>query len=151
MQKNGFNEALERVLAQNTAFDREAYLFLRDALDYTIKLRKKQREGSSRHVSGQELLEGIRQYALREFGPMALSVLSYWGLRRSEDFGVMVYSLIDAGALGRTDADSIEDFKGGYDFEEAFVKPFRPDPPARVPHQGNPEKSERKPDGEVRK
>jgi uncharacterized repeat protein (TIGR04138 family) len=89
-----------------------------------------------RHVAGPELLEGVRQYALKEFGPMALSVLSHWGVARCEDIGHMVFNLIGAGIFGKTDEDSMDDFKAVYDFRDAFVKPFQPEPalPARNCH-----------------
>ena len=79
-----------------------------------------------RHVAGPELLEGVRQYALKEFGPMVVTVLSYWGIRSCEDVGHMVFNLIGAGIFGKTEEDSIDDFKNVFDFHEAFVKPFEP-------------------------
>lgn len=133
MQKVGFTEALDGVIAADPRYGRDAYLFLRDALDYTIKLKKKNKEESgSRHVSGPELLEGVRQFALKEFGPMVLTVFDYWGVRQCEDFGHMVFNLIKVGVFGKTETDSLEDFKGGYDFHEAFVKPFRVEEKASV-------------------
>jgi len=127
MQKTGFTEALDRVVAADPRYDREAYLFLQDALDYTMKSRKKQKAELSRHVSGQELLEGVRAFAIREYGPMVPTVFGVWGINRCEDFGDMVFNLIRAGIFGKTDTDTIEDFRNGYDFCEAFVKPFLPE------------------------
>jgi len=130
MQKFDFPEAVDFITRQDTRFDREAYYFLRDALDYTVKQRKKTRDGElSGHVSGQQLLEGIRQYALKQFGPMVPTVFNYWRVTSGEDFGAMVYNLIELSVFGKTDADSIEDFKGGYSFDEAFVVPFQPEKP----------------------
>jgi uncharacterized repeat protein (TIGR04138 family) len=92
-----------------------------------------------RHVAGPELLQGVREYALKEFGPMVVTVLSYWGIRSTEDIGHMVFNLIGAGIFGKTEDDSIEDFKNVFDFHEAFVKPFEPekrshpDIPVRLP------------------
>jgi uncharacterized repeat protein (TIGR04138 family) len=79
------------------------------------------------HVTGQELLAGIRAYALEEFGPMAVTVLGEWGVTRCEDFGEVVFNMIDAGMLSKTDTDSREDFQNGYTFEEAFRRPFLPE------------------------
>ena len=73
-----------------------------------------------------ELLEGVRQYALKEFGPLVITVFESWGIRACEDIGRMVFNLIDAGVFGKTEEDSMEDFKSVYDFQEAFVKPFAP-------------------------
>ena len=133
MQKTGFTEALEQVVAADPRFDREAYLFLQDALDFTMKSRKKQKTELSRHVTGQELLEGIRAYALREYGPMVLTVFETWGLHKCDDFGDMVFNLIRIGIFGKTDSDRIEDFRNGYDFGEAFEKPFLPEGVAAAP------------------
>jgi len=127
MQKIGFSEALEKIVTADPRYEREAYLFLQDALDYTLKSRKKQKSDLSRHVTGQELLEGVRQYALDEFGPMVPTVFDTWGIRQCSDIGTMVFNLIGAGIFGKTERDSIDDFKDGFDFEEAFVKPFLPD------------------------
>src|SRR5262249_29313470 len=82
-----------------------------------------------RHVTGPELLDGVRQYALKEFGPMVMTVFDSWGIRSCEDIGHMVFNLIAAGGFGKTEQDSIEDFKNVYDFEEAFVRPFAPAKP----------------------
>ncbi len=133
MQKIGFAEALDKVIEQDPRYDREAYVFLRDALDFTIKRRKKQKSEISRHVTGQELLEGIREYALNEFGPMVPTVFEAWNIRECRDFGNMVFNLINAGIFGKTDSDSIDDFNDGYDFYDAFVKPFLPEKPATAP------------------
>jgi uncharacterized repeat protein (TIGR04138 family) len=108
---------------------------LRDALDYTTKQQKKTKGASVRHVAGPELLDGVRLYALKEFGPMVVTVLSYWGIHSCEDVGHMVFNLIGAGIFGKTEEDSIEDFKNVFDFHEAFVKPFEP---AKPPYPGVP-------------
>ena len=127
MQKLEFAEAIDLIIERDPRFDREAYYFLRDALDFTVKARKKARDGNvSGHVSGQQLLEGVRQYAIKQFGPMVVTVLDYCGIHRCEDIGEMVYNLINIGVFGKTDTDSIDDFKGGYDFQEAFVEPYQP-------------------------
>jgi uncharacterized repeat protein (TIGR04138 family) len=130
MQKIGFAEALDSIVASDPRYQRDAYIFLRDALDYTTKQQKKTKGASVRHVAGPELLGGVRQYALKEFGPMVITVFSYWGIRSCEDIGHMVFNLIGAGIFGKTEEDSIEDFKNVFDFAEAFVKPFEPEKPA---------------------
>ncbi|MEY2439126.1 MAG: hypothetical protein QOI34_511, partial [Verrucomicrobiota bacterium] len=66
-------------------------------------------------------------YSLKEFGPLVVTVFSYWGIHTCEDIGHMVFNLIGAGIFGKTDEDSMEDFKSVYDFDEAFVKPFAPE------------------------
>lgn len=131
MQKIGFSEALDTIIGTDSRYQRDAYVFLRDALDYTTKLQKKAKGATIRHVAGPELLEGIRQYALKEFGPMVLTVFAYWGIKKTEDFGHMVFNLISAGIFGKTEEDSLDDFKDVFDFEQAFAAPFRPPLPAR--------------------
>jgi uncharacterized repeat protein (TIGR04138 family) len=126
MQKIDFGEKLNLIVKQDLRYDREAYYFLRDALEYTVKQRKKAKE-SCEHVTGQQLLEGIRHFALKMYGPMVPTVFAYWGVRRGEDFGEMVYNFIREGIFGKTETDSVEDFAGGYDFHEAFVVPFLPE------------------------
>ena len=129
MQKRDFADALDLIGSHDSRYARDAYFFLRDALDYTIKLRKKQKDGST-HVTGPQLLDGIRLYALKEFGPMVPTVFEYWGVSRCEDFGEMVFNLIRVGIFGKTEQDSIDDFRGGYTFHEAFVAPYIPASPA---------------------
>ncbi len=126
MKKLSFEEAIAVLSEREPHYHADAYRFLREALDFTVKLFEKPNAGPARHVSGRELLEGIRQYALQEFGVMAYRVLRHWGIRRTEDFGRMVFQLVELGVLGRTENDRIEDFAGGYDFEAAFLAPFRP-------------------------
>ena len=139
MQKIGFAEALDSIVASDPRYQRDAYAFLRDALDFTTKQQKKVKGVSVRHVTGPELLDGVRQYALKEFGPLVMTVFDNWGIHSCEDIGNMVFNLIGAGVFGKTEEDSIEDFKNVYDFEEAFMKPFAPakpaaaKPPAQLP------------------
>src|SRR4051812_40922971 len=127
MDHQKFDEAIDQVLARDTRFDRAAYHFLRDALDFTLKMRKKTC-GTQGHITGAQLLEGLRQHALKSFGPMVTTVFEYWGVSRTEDFGAMVFSLVEVGIFGKTESDSIEDFKNAYTFHDAFVAPFQPRP-----------------------
>jgi uncharacterized repeat protein (TIGR04138 family) len=137
MKRVDFQNAIEEILRHDPRYDRDAYYFVRDGLDHTIKLRRKSAHGTERHVTGQELLEGIRSFALQQFGPLTRTVLEHWGVKRCEDFGEIVFNLVEKGVFTKTERDSREDFKGGYDFEEAFEKPFRPTrvnrPSARPP------------------
>lgn len=136
MQKIGFAEALESIVSTDPRYHRDAYVFLRDALDYTTKQQKKSKGAAVRHVAGPELLQGLRQYAIKEFGPMAMTVFTHWGITRCEDIGHMVFNLIGAGIFGKTEEDSLDDFRSVYSFDEAFVKPFEPErarPAAKLP------------------
>jgi uncharacterized repeat protein (TIGR04138 family) len=127
MQEVNFDEALDLILAADARFHRDAYLFLREALDFTQKLIGTKNQGRVRHVSGQELLDGIRQYALAQFGPMTATVFEEWGIGNCQDFGEIVFNMVEFGLLAKTEKDSREDFRSGYDFTEAFRKPFLPE------------------------
>ena len=129
MQETPFMEVIRTICKKDQRYDPDAYLFVREALDYTAKTLKRPADGPKRHVSGQELLEGIRVYALQEFGPMTLTVFKAWGLNKTEDFGEIVFNLVEAKTLGRTNEDTKDDFVGVYDFQEAFVLPFKPKTP----------------------
>ena len=134
MQEVSFDEGLERIRAKDARYERDAYEFVRDALDHTRKMIGK--EGRGQHVSGMELLNGIRDFALSKFGPMAITVFEEWGIRSCQDFGEIVFNMIEAELLAKEKKDSRRDFEGGYDFYDAFRKPFIPSsklPPAPVP------------------
>ena len=99
----------------------EAYQFVMEALSCTVK-----QIGERRHLTGRELLNGIREFALDSWGLMARPVLNSWGVNSTDDFGDIVFSLIDAGLLAKTDQDKKEDFKQVYGFVEAFDKSYSP-------------------------
>jgi uncharacterized repeat protein (TIGR04138 family) len=132
MQAVNFEEALERILERDTRYHHHAYLFLREALDHTHKLLGKADKDVIHHVSGRELLTGIREYALQQFGPMAMMVLAEWGINRCEDWGEIVFIMVEHNLLAKTEQDSLNDFKGSYDFFEAFRQPFLPSQPKTV-------------------
>jgi len=145
MQSAYFEEILDEILAGDDRFAREAYHFVREALDHTQrkvyppkKTRSIDGSAENRHVSGLQLLEGIREFGLQLFGPMTLTVLETWGIRRCEDIGEIVFNLVEhgRGMFGKTEKDSREDFRDGYDFREAFQRPFLPAGRRRLrPHQ----------------
>ena len=126
MQEVNFDEVVEGILAKDARYMRDAYIFLREALDFTQKAIGKENHGKVRHVTGQELLQGIRQFALVQYGPMTKTVLEEWGIKNCSDFGELVFNMVESGLLAKTERDSREDFHNGYDFTEAFCKPFWP-------------------------
>ena len=126
MQEVNFDEVLEKMLAQDPRFARDAYHFTREALDFTQKLISRENRGAVRHVTGQELLDGIRQFALQQYGPMTMTVLEEWNVKNSRDFGDIVFNMVESGLLAKTDKDTRDDFQNGYDFTDAFLKPFWP-------------------------
>ena len=126
MQEINFDETVDLIIAKDPRFARDAYTFIREALDFTPKLAGKETRGAIRHVSGQELLGGIRQFALVQFGPMVVTVFEEWGVKSCRDFGEIVFNMVEIGLLAKTDKDTRDDFQNGYDFTDAFAKPFWP-------------------------
>lgn len=113
-----FTDRVNRlIIASDPRYKPDAYAFVMAALGYTQR-----KIGKRRHVSGKELLDGIREYAIDEFGVMARTVFEHWGVRSTEDFGNIVFNMVDAGLMSKTEDDSIDDFKDGYDFKDAFEK-----------------------------
>lgn len=133
MHEVSFEEALELIHAKDSRFHDDAYRFVREALDHTQKSAGKDNRGRIRHVTGQELLGGIRDFALTQFGPMAMMVLNEWGINTCQDFGDIVFNMVEIGLLAKTEKDSRTDFSGGYDFYEAFRRPFLPEGKQRQP------------------
>jgi len=111
-----------RLASKAGPYPPEAYHFVRDGLGRTMELVHGQPgapEGD-RHVSGQQLCMGLREYAIERYGMMACGVLRSWHVERTDDFGRIVFAMIDAGLLSKTSRDSLEDFRGVFDFAEAF-------------------------------
>jgi len=110
---------LQEAVAKDPRYKPEAYIFVHDALGHTWA-----RLDERRHVTGRELLEGIKDLALKRYGRMAKAVLNSWGVKTTDDFGAIVFSLVDAGLLSKTPEDRVEDFHGVYDFDEVFVRSY---------------------------
>lgn len=126
MQPVHFEQAVASILGREKRFDAQAYFFLKDALDFTLKRIADGNDGHSRHVSGQELLSGFRDFALDQFGPMGSTLMKEWGIRQCRDVGDMVFQLIDEGMFGKQDSDSPEDFSEIFDLDDELVRPFLP-------------------------
>lgn len=110
---------LDRIVEEDGRYKPAAYLFVIDAVEFTVL-----RQGRRGHVTGRELLDGIKHLAKREFGPMARAVFGSWGVTTTADFGEIVFNLVDEGILGKTETDSREDFRDVYDFSEVFEKQY---------------------------
>jgi len=101
----------------------EAYAFVQEGLRFTVERRSdddRDSETPGRHVSGAELCDGLRRYTRHEFGLLARDVLEHWHIRSTEDFGRIVFAMVEAGLLRTSAEDSMDDFLGVYSFEEAF-------------------------------
>ena len=104
----------------------EAFYFVQKGLAVTAAgIHAKLEEGQSRHISGQQLAEGLREIAVERWGLLARTVLASWGVYDTLDFGRIVYAMIDAGLMGRSDEDDLADFKDVYEFRSAFEKGYR--------------------------
>ena len=132
-----YRQQIGEILAEDSRYEAAAYDFVREAVSYTTgKVFSNQAaEDGKRHVTGPQLAEGVRELALKEFGPLAADVLERWGLRETEDIGNIVFNLVNKELLGASEEDSIQDFVDVYDFGEAFLKPFVEvgNPPENVP------------------
>ena len=117
-----FQCIVESIQKTDHRYREDAYAFLMEALTYTQKKFK-----SSKHVSGEEILEGIKQLLIKKYGPMALTVLNYWGITTTEDFGNMVFNLVKRKVLSKTPEDNIEVFRDAYDLESVFKEGYRKD------------------------
>ncbi len=111
----------------------DAYRFIDSALRFTQKRLNRQSSGNDElddegaHISGPELLDGVRELALQEFGLMTIPVFRHWGVRSTDDFGRIVFDFIERGAMRKTEQDQVTDFFAVYDFEEVFDRDFRID------------------------
>ena len=123
-------------VAAGTRYPLDAFHFVRRGLDYTVHANHANPEQLSereRHVSGHQLSEGLRDFAVEQYGHMAAAVLRRWRIRRTEDFGRIVFAMVEGGLMQATENDSIRDFDGVFDFNDAFDAPI---PLGRVPMEG---------------
>jgi uncharacterized repeat protein (TIGR04138 family) len=126
MQALPYEHAIESIVKRDPRFNPGAYIFLKEALDFTLQQVNDATQGKPRHVSGAELLGGFRDLALQQFGPMAITLLSEWGIHSTADVGDMVFLLIEEQVFGKQESDSKEDFVDVYTFPQAFAEPFLP-------------------------
>ena len=115
-----FEAKIEALCERDARYKPEAYSFVLAALSYTLA-----RTGEIRHISGQELLDGLRELGIESYGPMAKEVLNHWGILGCRDVGHVVFNLVEEGLLSKTESDSLEDFENGFDFEEEFITKYR--------------------------
>lgn len=120
---------LRQIMRDAGGYSPEAFKFLREGLSHTVKMvhgaeaaetPSLDEDDDSRHVSGQQLCIGLRDYAVHRYGWLARMVLNRWGITRTDDFGNIVFAMVEAGLMRKTDDDTLADFQGVYDFCEAF-------------------------------
>jgi len=123
-----YNESMQRTLddifseirKHDPRYKEDAYDFVLEALSFTQKKFKR-----VKHVTGPELLEGIKILLMQRFGPMTVTVLKHWGIEKTEDFGNIVFNLVHNKVLSKTDDDHIDHFRDVYDFDKVFNKGYR--------------------------
>jgi uncharacterized repeat protein (TIGR04138 family) len=120
-------KTLDHIADEVGLYPVEAYQFVGAGLKYTVdKLKGKLKDPkASRHITGQELSEGLREFALLQWGRLTRLVLTRWNIHRTDDFGKIVFALVDNGWLAKTDQDSPDDFRSVYDFSAAFDAEYR--------------------------
>jgi uncharacterized repeat protein (TIGR04138 family) len=140
------SDSFVALLREDRRYKPEAYIFIFEALNYAQNVlgmgaekpgefssqaapANKPEQTAERHVTGQELCEAIRLYALHQYGYMAKIVLNSWGLHNTGDFGEVVFNLIRIGKMKKTPSDTRVDFNNLYDFDTAFRDSFRITPP----------------------
>lgn len=115
-----YRDIIERIYERDQRYSQDAYDFVMEALSHTQKKFRR-----VKHVTGDELLEGIRDLLLEKFGPLTLTVLDYWGVRSTADIGNIVFNLVENRVLSKNEEDCIDHFQNGYDFDEVFNKGYR--------------------------
>ncbi len=118
--KQDFYEIVEDICKQDSRYRLDAYVFVMEALSYTQKKYKR-----FNHVSGEELLNGMKELLMDKYGPMTMTVLDHWGIKTTEDFGNVVFNLVNNKLLSKTEEDRIESFRDRYDFEEVFCRGYK--------------------------
>jgi uncharacterized repeat protein (TIGR04138 family) len=113
-------EAFALIRERDGRYHERGYLFVLAALEFA-----QGRLPARRHLNGGELAWACRDFGLEQFGLLASTVLGYWGISTTEDFGRIVFTLIDVGLLARQDSDRLEDFDAVYDFAEVFRDGYR--------------------------
>ena len=116
-----------QLLQSDLRYQMQAYQFVQDSLAFAQEVlpQEEPQPGEDPHLTGQELCEAIRLFAIDQFGYMSKTVLNNWGIHETRDFGEIVYNLIDIGLLRPSDKDEREHFADVYSFEKAFVEDFQ--------------------------
>ncbi len=125
MQIPHFEEAIEEIIEHDDRYDFDAYLHLKDSLDFAVKKLRDSDEGA-RHVDALELLHGVRDFTLEQYGPMSATLLEEWGITSCNDIGEMVYQLIECGMFGKQESDRRDAFNNPFDLKSDLEKPFLP-------------------------
>ena len=135
-EEPGHSKSMQEVVDELGLYPADAFRFVQEGLAYAVKkfhgarLEKaaetgEEEIGASHHISGQQLCEGLREFALKEWGLLAPTVLRRWNVTTTYDFGRIVFALVDHKHMAKTDDDTVEDFRNVYDFKTAFVQDYK--------------------------
>ncbi|MBI1379672.1 MAG: hypothetical protein GC161_01135 [Planctomycetaceae bacterium] len=126
------DDRVRKLAKEDGRYSAEAYRFLLEGLEVAVHLAGKgQLEGPERHITGRDVLRGLEAHGTKLFGPLAPGVWRRWGVRRSIDWGHIVFALVAKGHLSRQESDSLDDFRGGADFDQVFGD-YQPSLPTRL-------------------
>lgn len=115
-----FEEIVDIITQKDPRYKPDAYEFVLDALSFAQRKFK-----CKTHVTGEQLLVGSRELLMQEFGPLTMPVLRHWGIKNTEDFGNIVFNMVEARLLSKTSEDCMESFRNFYDFDDVFVREYR--------------------------
>ena len=126
-------QVVRKLALEDGRYAAEAFEFIFESLESAVRLAGREHsEGKKRHITGQELVDGLRHEARRLFGPLGAHVWRSWGVHRTLDWGHIVFLLVREGLLNRREEDSIEDFRNDFDFDEFFVDGYDFELPAEL-------------------
>jgi uncharacterized repeat protein (TIGR04138 family) len=133
-------KTLEQVVHECGRYPIEAFEFVRNGLTFTVQQIHGERRGKTQrdvdeksfHVTGQQLSWGLRNYAVHRYGLLAQTVLQHWSITRTNDFGKIVFAMVESKLMAKTDEDDIRDFYNVFDFKTAFTPPERPQAATRT-------------------
>jgi uncharacterized repeat protein (TIGR04138 family) len=113
-----------KMIATAGPYPIEAFQFVQQGLGHTVERVEQYGglHGEGKHVSGQQLCMGLRDFAIQQYGLLAPVVLRRWNVLRTDDFGRLVFAMVDHGLMSKTDEDTLDDFRGVFDFDEAFAR-----------------------------
>lgn len=115
---------IDKICLTDKRYHRDAYLFVQHALDFASRNNNAVPVARG-HISGKQLLDGVREYVVQQYGPMSGTILRFWGIQKCQDIGNIVFNMVHSKLLGKTEDDKLEDFDAGFDFETALEKPFK--------------------------
>lgn len=120
-------KSVQQVIEDLGLYPPEAYAFIQQGLSFTVqKLHGKVKDPkASRHVTGPDLCEGLRELAISQWGRLARTVLRRWNVTSTLDFGRIVFAMVEAGLMQKTEDDSLEDFRNVYEFRAAFETEYQ--------------------------